>query len=386
MSILHEQIEHGIHMGWLASQFELSHGGASASVRAMEGMRGFAVFLVFLVHYITLAAPWITPDSTLSQVAGAVRVIGNSGVDIFFFLSGYLIYGSLMARKQAFLPFMRRRISRIYPTFCVVFAGYLALSCLHPAESRIPAPAFEAGLYILQNFLLLPGLFPIRPIITVAWSLSYEMFFYLALPLTLYVFRVRDRSPRWRVRFFLGIAAAITIYSVAFGGHVRFIMFMAGILLYDALKTRPFTLPRNWFAAAALAVGLLATVTPTGGAAAFAIKLVVLAAALFVTCYCCFTGPDEAVARAFSWTPLRWLGNISYSYYLLHGLALKAAFAVLHAALPAVAHQSAFFLLLLPVMFAVTLAPSIALFILVERPFSLDPFHRAPVLPVSPAP
>lgn len=367
-------------MGWFANQFELSHGAATTTVRAMEGMRGFAVFLVFLVHYTTLSAPWITPDTALWHFAGAVRVIGNSGVDIFFFLSGYLIYGSLMGRQQAFLPFMRRRISRIYPTFCVVFAAYLALSYLYPAESRIPTSRIEAGAYILQNFLLLPGLIPVRPIITVAWSLSYEMFFYLSLPLVLFVFRVRERSTRWRVWFFVGVAAAITVFSLAFGGHVRFIMFIAGILLHEALKRRPLALPRDWFAAVALTVGLLATIMPIFGTGSFALKLIVLAAALFLTCYCCFTGPNEAVARGFSWTPLRWLGNISYSYYLVHGLALKAVFTMLHSALPPVAHE-ALFILLLPAVFAATLVPSIALFILVERPFSLEPMLKKSALP-----
>ena len=37
----------------------------------------------------------------------------------------------------------------------------------------------------------------------------------------------------------------------------------------------------------------------------------------------CFRA-EGPLYRAFAWTPLRWLGNMSYSYYLIHGLALKA--------------------------------------------------------------
>lgn len=78
-------------MEWLASQFELTRGTGGHNVRSMEGMRGFAVFLVFVVHFVTLAAPWIAPDSAMSAVTDAIRKIGNCGVDLFFVLSGYLI-------------------------------------------------------------------------------------------------------------------------------------------------------------------------------------------------------------------------------------------------------------------------------------------------------
>ena len=358
-------------MEWLANQFELSRGSAGHNVRAMEGMRGFAVFLVFLVHFVTLSSPWIAPGSAVSALAGAVHTIGNSGVDLFFVLSGYLIYGSLISREQPFLAFMRRRVVRIYPTFCVVFATYLFLSAVHPSESKIPAGAYQALIYTLQNFALLPGIFPIVPMITVAWSLSYEMFFYLAVPAAIMLLDMRRRSPRWRVNAILAIGTAIVVVCTAYGGPLRLIMFIAGMLLYEALRNGKVAPPRNGVAPFALVAGLLLTAVPLSFPAAFTIKLLILAAAFFITCYCCFRGQSPVLARAFSWTPLRWLGNMSYSYYLLHGLALKAAFSVLAHVMAPMAQGSGLIALLLPLMFVVTLIPSMALFILVERPFSL---------------
>lgn len=72
-----------------------------------------------------------------------------------------------MTREQHFTDFMARRIRRIYPAFLMVFAVYCALSFVFPRESRIP---HDAPLGYLAANLLLPGLFPIRPMITVAWS------------------------------------------------------------------------------------------------------------------------------------------------------------------------------------------------------------------------
>ena len=359
-------------MQWLANQFELSRQGSSTqNVRPMEGLRGFAVFLVFLVHYVSLSTPWITLHSPLAGALDSLHTLGNSGVDLFFVLSGYLIYGSIISRPQPFLPFIRRRIARIYPAFCAVFALYLVLSYVFPQESRIPKAAADAWLYVFQNFLLLPGVLPIEPMITVAWSLSYEMFYYLAIPLAVTVFTLRERSTAWRVNFFLLIGAALAAYCAAFTGHVRMLMFIAGILLYEALRQGSLSVPRSSLVAALLGAGLLGMTAPFAGAGYFTVKIIILAWIFFVLCYTCFSKPMSGLGRAFSWTPMRWLGNMSYSYYLVHGLGLKAGFMLLASRLPQVDNELLFFFGAMPFLFALTLLPSAALFLLIERPFSL---------------
>lgn len=186
-------------MAWLAQRFELSRGGQADNVRPMEGLRGFAVLLVFLTHYAGMVEPWIAGGTETARIASGLRHVGHAGVDLFFVLSGYLIYGSLMKRPQPFIGFMRRRIARIYPAFLVVFIAYVLLSFAFPSESRIPADPAEAALYLVQNLLLLPGLFPIDPLITVAWSLSFEMLFYLVTPAFIALLGLRRRSRRWQI-------------------------------------------------------------------------------------------------------------------------------------------------------------------------------------------
>lgn len=359
-------------MEWLAEKFELSRGGDSHNVRPMEGLRGFAVFLVFMVHYVTLVQPWISANTSLLVLTSALHTIGNTGVDLFFVLSGYLIYGSLIARAQPFTRFMARRIQRIYPAFLVVFLVYIALSFAFPAENKIPTPAAAGLLYLIQNFLLLPGLFPIEPMITVAWSLSYEMFYYLLIPIAIAVFRLRDRSATWRVTFFLALAALTVIYCATFGGHVRLIMFLSGILLHEAIASRQSPAPTGMLGLLALMLGLLATLLPIPGASGFALKVSILFCGFFVLCLACFRTPSGWLPRAFSWTPLRRLGNMSYSYYLLHGLALKAGFLALTFALPVANYGPWLFWALMPVMFTLTLIPAAILFLAVERPLSLS--------------
>ena len=64
---------------------------------------------------------------------------------------------------------------------------------------------------------------------------------------------------------------------------------------------------------------------------------------------------------------------MSYSYYLLHGLVLKTGFFALAMVLPIANYGPWLFWALLPPMFALTLALSAALFLVVERPYSLAP-------------
>jgi peptidoglycan/LPS O-acetylase OafA/YrhL len=341
----------------------------------MEGLRGCAVFLVFLVHYVTLIDPWITKHSALHSIAGALHAIGNTGVDLFFVLSGYLIYGSLISRPQNFMRFMLRRVERIYPTFVVVFMVYVALSFVLPEQSKIPSSVFTGTMYLIQNFLLLPGIFPIKPIITVAWSLSYEMFYYLAIPLVIVAFRLRRRSALWRVSFFATVAAAIIIYCAAYEGHIRLIMFVSGIFVYEAIKGRLIPIPGSALALSAVAIGMLTTLLPVAGPGEYTLKISILFVSLSVLCLSCFGQSGGRLASMLSWAPLRWFGNMSYSYYLLHGLALKAGFLALAGFAPVVERGPLFFWALMPAMFAWTLIPTSLLFLLVERPFSLTPRH-----------
>ncbi|ODT33993.1 MAG: acyltransferase [Hydrogenophaga sp. SCN 70-13] len=370
-------------MPWLSPYFELSRGSAH-NVRPMEGLRGFAVFLVFLVHYATLVVDWLIDGAAALPLAEALHTVGNAGVDLFFVLSGYLIYGSLISRRQPFMRFMARRIERLYPAFTVVFVLYVALSYLFPAESKIPPESGEALVYLLQNFLLLPGLFPIEPMITVAWSLSYELFYYLVLPLVIAGLGLRERSVRWRSALFVGAGAALLVYCALAGGPVRLALFIAGMLLFEAMTAPRVPTPSGLVGGLALALGLLSTLFPWDGTVGAALDALSLCLGFSLLCLACFRAPQAPLARLFSWSPLRWLGNMSYSYYLIHGLALKAAFLAMSVLMPGAAFGSWFFWALMPVMFALTLLPSVALFLAVERPFSLAPGAPRPRDAVAP--
>ncbi|OBV38164.1 acyltransferase family protein [Janthinobacterium psychrotolerans] len=366
----------------LSPYFELSRAetGSGAALRPMEGLRGLAVLLVFLVHYVSLSAPWRSDGTTLATIASGLHTVGNAGVDLFFVLSGYLIYGSLLGRPQPLRHFLRRRVRRIYPVYACVFLIYLLLSWALPSQNRIPAPWPEALRYIAGNFFLLTGFGATPPFISVAWSLSYEMLSYLLIALLVGALRLRLRSRRWRCLFFACLGAAAAFGFATFGGPARMLLFIAGIFVHEAMAGPVRHVPGTLLASGAVLAAWTMLLLPL----ALWLKLAALCGAFFLLCFSCLRQPDSLLAQALCWTPLRWLGNISYSYYLIHGLALKAAFMALALLVAPHPHGAGFFMVMLAPMLAATLPPAVLLYLLVERPCSLAPAPaNACVLPAA---
>lgn len=357
----------------------------------MEGLRGLAVGLVFFVHYDSLLAFVCTPESATRAISRFLGTIGHAGVDLFFVLSGYLIYGTLIARPKPFAPYLRRRVERIYPAFLVVFAVYLVLSWAVPAKSRIPEDPAAAAIYLLQNLLLLPGMFPLQPMITVAWSLSYEFFFYLLVPALIAAFSLRRRSPRWRA--ISTFVAAVVCMALALAGEfarVRLVFFAAGIVIFEILQYSVVAVRTSRAldlgAAIALAAALLALHAlynveapfaqwPESEVVRSALPFVLLFPAHFAFVLACFL-PGSLLGASMCWTPLRWLGNMSYSFYLVHGLALHPISMATHRATGLVGSGDWLYWALLPVSFAAACGLSLLVFAAVERPFSLVPGGR----------
>ena len=361
-------------------------GNSPNRIAAMEGLRGMAVILVFFVHYHALFATGIDPNSTTFAISKFLEVNGNSGVDLFFVLSGYLIYGAVI-KNFDFLKFINRRIQRIYPAFLVVFAIYLSASFLMPSKSKLSNDFTESIIYIFQNILLLPGIFKIEPIITVAWSLSYEFFFYLFLPLLVVSLQLQKRKPLTRIIFFVGLVSICIIYSF-FGAfsNLKLVMFASGILVYEAVKSyqldKKVTSKTDILAIFVFLISLPLTYLLINSPEVLnlsenvQLKNVLHLLLLFVTflllVLSCI-GSKTILKTIFSWTPLRWLGNMSYSYYLIHGFTLQCISLAIMFFAPKLLESVWGFWICLPIFFTLTWISSTILFALVEKPFSINP-------------
>src|SRR5581483_1777059 len=204
----------------LAVIYEVS--GTAERIASMEGLRGLAVLLVFFVHFHALFRIYVDRESLSYACSRFLSVTGHSGVDLFFVISGYLIYGAVLDRRIQYGRFLRRRVQRIYPTFLSVLGLYVVLSVLFPWKSKIPSGHLNAVLYVLANAALLPGILPIEPMMSVAWTLSYEFFFYLTIPIFVAIWGLRERSRLARMVFLSGCTAVFLASSMlSWVGHSR---------------------------------------------------------------------------------------------------------------------------------------------------------------------
>ena len=357
-------------MHWLSKQLEISRNNHSP-LRPMEGLRGIAVFLVFLVHYCSQIKPYITNYSIEGIVLHILQRLGNIGVDLFFVLSGFLIYGALINKDRiGFYQYIQRRIIRIYPTFIVVFCIYLLLSLMLPNENKIPSDIWNGSVYIIQNLLLLPGLFDINPMIKVAWSLSYEFFYYISIPLIIALLRLKKWNVKQRIKFWFIVSVIGLICFEIYGGPTRLLMFISGIILFEVYKNKLLELPKYSGTLCFIAALTLYSFGPNLNLSGVMLTGV-LYILFFITCLESFSKHNGS-ALFLNLYPIRWLGNMSYSYYLVHGLTLKACFFSIALFIEPEKQFETLFWFAMPFLFATTLVTSFVLFILIEKPFSLS--------------
>ena len=237
---------------FLASRFELPH--SSGRIVPFEGLRGFAILLVFFVHFGALFGKRLEAGTFLSRATAFAEGMGHAGVEVFFFLSGFLIYGIVMRDRFQLGSYLSRRFWRLYPTFLTVTAAILAVYWIFPQASKLPSIALGKSLYILSNLAMLPGVFDIEPLTAPAWSLSYEMVFYVTLPLIIAALGIRRWAWWHRIVFFVSLAAIHALLNVVgVDGKVRFIMFAAGISLCEISRNcQPAEKLNSWGESAAI--------------------------------------------------------------------------------------------------------------------------------------
>lgn len=288
--------------------------------KSLQGCRAIAAILVVLFHLgITIASTKYFGIDAFSIPFS----FGTSGVEFFFVLSGFIIFNA--HRHDLFQPkklgaYIKKRLIRIYPTYWIIF-GLVFLMVLASSALRNTLPQDLSVL--LKSLLLIPqdklsvggsG----APVIIVAWTLQYEVLFYLFFALLIFnrwlsiaagicllfiyvsynklsPFPFSFLSANYVLLFFMGMAiAAITTSNIAKARTPVFYLY-SGLLMFVVIALDTVT-GLNFFKESS---------TLLYGSADCLIVLGLVEA--------------EKQARIFlghSWLQL--LGNASYALYLIH--------------------------------------------------------------------
>ena len=122
------------------------------------------------------------PAGWLAAAAGFMP--WTAGVDVFFVISGFVIVhasGNLFAQRRGWLIFLRRRLTRIVPLYWMLTTLLLATVLLDRSAVH---GAVGGPWYIAASYLFIPAERPdglVQPVLSLGWTLNYEMFFYLLM-------------------------------------------------------------------------------------------------------------------------------------------------------------------------------------------------------------
>ena len=296
-----------------------------AHVPALDGVRGIAALLVLGFHF---AQHFSEQASGLWVPLFRVAPLGQTGVDLFFVLSGFLITGILLRdrhRAGALPRFYVRRSLRLLPLYVGVLAiVFFVAPALGMAEPVDWGRAWYFWVY-LQNLpatfhwpLQGPGHF---------WSLAVEEHFYLLWPLIVWQLSERALARLCGGLVLLAIAVRVALLALGYDPFYFTLARLDGLAAGSWLAVqavRPHELARL----RPLAIRGLLALTPAlavlqvlyGGQQVPALQVAKYTAfALLYAAVLLLVAQGKTAAHAvLASPPLTLLGRISYGVYVFH--------------------------------------------------------------------
>jgi peptidoglycan/LPS O-acetylase OafA/YrhL len=285
---------------------------------ALDSWRGIAACLVAFHHLVP------SVDSHLSQLALIPN--GYLFVDFFFVLSGFVIaanYEQRLAEGFSVWRFALLRFGRLYPLHLSVLLALILLRLAHSASGLGTPSAFQAPFWsadtILASLLLVQSLhlFDFTPWNGPSWSISTEFYTYLLFALGV------GLTKRGIVLLLAPVVLVSTLalwllvgnMNATFDwGLIRCILgFSVGGLMWHAHRAAWL---RSGTALEVMSIVLIVAFVCRAGTT----RLSLAAPAVFALAVLVFAIEAGAVSRLLRAPGLLWLGERSYSIYMVHFL------------------------------------------------------------------
>ncbi|MDP3330590.1 MAG: acyltransferase [Methylococcaceae bacterium] len=169
-----------------------------------------------------------------------IPVFGSFGVDIFFVISGFVM-AMVVSNGQGPRSFVISRLSRIIPLYWILTTCLLLLAAIKPEllnSTTVNLLNYLKSLFFIPYFKENGTLYPM---LSVGWTLNYEMFFYFCIWISLiFAKRYYIQSTIILISIFYFVVRTYVENDVItlFFGNTLIFEFVFGMLLYKLFITR----------------------------------------------------------------------------------------------------------------------------------------------------
>jgi peptidoglycan/LPS O-acetylase OafA/YrhL len=293
---------------------------------AIDGLRGYLALAVFMHHaciwfFQLRTGRWEAPPSNLYVH------LGQTGVALFFMITAFLFVTKVLDADRLPIDWLRLyvgRVMRLLPLYLLAMMLLFTLvawrsgwTLQQPAERILLAAARWLTFTISggpdingvrETYIMVAG---------VTWSLPYEWFFYLCLPL---LALAAGRRPA-KASHVAGLLALVMLLVWRPQAMLLF-AFLGGVVAAFAVRSPRYCRIARHQAASALVLALLVTVVIAYPVAYRPAPLLLVSLA-----FCLIAGGNTLFGLLISRTS-RVLGEMTYSIYLLHGVLLYTLFEI----------------------------------------------------------
>ena len=278
----------------------------------LQYLRGLAAMMVVVFH-VTDSSGRLGEALVLPDFA-----IGQAGVDVFFVISGFIMWVTTATRPQSPGDFFFNRLERIGPLYWILTLALTAAALLAPSILRSTQFDYE---HFAGSMLFFPVMHPTlgnyNPVLFVGWTLNYEMAFYLLFALALFL------PARMRLPALIGAMSLAVVAGYVFGASgvagfytrpiiLEFALGLVGGAVYLSSTTISRGVALTVFGSGMVFLFVLGTGEHSLLFAGIPAAMVVFGAAM----------AEKQRAPLFRSQPLLLLGNASYSIYLSHILVI----------------------------------------------------------------
>lgn len=150
------------------------------TVLSVQVLRGFAAWVVVYHHFMQVFF-----DFQYSTALGGLFALhGRIGVDLFFMISGFVMYHTIKHKNYTARNFAFGRLKRIIPAYWGATIILIAATALGIASNQTPFSQWNLQTLVLSLLFVPHGHVAdigYYPVLTVGWTLNFEMFFYMLL-------------------------------------------------------------------------------------------------------------------------------------------------------------------------------------------------------------